>query len=198
MVRRERHLRGFLARLSVGPGAVTGAPVAWDVNARGFQWQALLSESRRPAMLTAVARNGWFLAARQIPYGPRLCYDESKRYGESLLRAYRDETTSTSASRASSTGQLPDPDRRRARQSYVRPAGTNGRRCDRLSRRHADPEFLLYPPEAIWRPGGEPQRLGAVQVLHVHVGGVYLPSDGQPHKKIKLTGYSQAPRSVIR
>lgn len=25
------------------------------------------------------------------PYGPRACYDESKRYGESLLRAYRDE-----------------------------------------------------------------------------------------------------------
>jgi dTDP-glucose 4,6-dehydratase len=25
------------------------------------------------------------------PYGPRSCYDESKRYGESLLRAYRDE-----------------------------------------------------------------------------------------------------------
>ena len=25
------------------------------------------------------------------PYGPRSCYDESKRYGESLVRAYRDE-----------------------------------------------------------------------------------------------------------
>lgn len=25
------------------------------------------------------------------PYGPRACYDESKRYGESLVRAYRDE-----------------------------------------------------------------------------------------------------------
>lgn len=25
------------------------------------------------------------------PYGPRSCYDESKRYGESLIRAYRDE-----------------------------------------------------------------------------------------------------------
>lgn len=25
------------------------------------------------------------------PYGPRSCYDESKRYGESIVRAYRDE-----------------------------------------------------------------------------------------------------------
>jgi dTDP-glucose 4,6-dehydratase len=25
------------------------------------------------------------------PYGPRSCYDESKRYGESLVRAYRDQ-----------------------------------------------------------------------------------------------------------
>jgi dTDP-glucose 4,6-dehydratase len=25
------------------------------------------------------------------PYGPRSCYDESKRYGESMVRAYRDE-----------------------------------------------------------------------------------------------------------
>ena len=25
------------------------------------------------------------------PYGPRSCYDESKRYGESLIRAYRDQ-----------------------------------------------------------------------------------------------------------
>lgn len=25
------------------------------------------------------------------PYGPRACYDESKRYGEALVRAYRDE-----------------------------------------------------------------------------------------------------------
>jgi dTDP-glucose 4,6-dehydratase len=25
------------------------------------------------------------------PYGPRACYDESKRYGESLIRAYRDQ-----------------------------------------------------------------------------------------------------------
>jgi len=25
------------------------------------------------------------------PYGPRACYDESKRYGESLVRAYRDQ-----------------------------------------------------------------------------------------------------------
>lgn len=36
------------------------------------------------------------------PYGPRSCYDESKRFGESLLRAYK-ETASTCASRASST-----------------------------------------------------------------------------------------------
>lgn len=28
---------------------------------------------------------------RVDPYGPRSCYDESKRYGESLLRAYRDQ-----------------------------------------------------------------------------------------------------------
>jgi nucleoside-diphosphate-sugar epimerase len=28
---------------------------------------------------------------RVDPYGPRSCYDESKRYGESIVRAYRDK-----------------------------------------------------------------------------------------------------------
>ncbi|EMA53032.1 dTDP-glucose 4-6-dehydratase [Halococcus salifodinae DSM 8989] len=60
------------------------------------------------------------------PYGPRSCYDESKRYGESLIRAYREEHgLDTRIARIFNTyGPRMRPDDGRVIPSFVRQALT--------------------------------------------------------------------------
>lgn len=78
------------------------------------------------------------------PYGPRSCYDESKRYRESLVREYRDKhDLDVRVARVFNTyvPRMRLDDGRVI--SDIHSAGSDGRGPDRIWRRRTDPEFLL-------------------------------------------------------